>query len=72
MMPSEEIKQAYKDRIDELFSRPFTHAKIQIDWTFDEVPQIRYDITEYIIPKEEPERPEWVKKMEDDTECQKV
>ena len=52
MMPSEEIKQAYKDRIDELFSRPFTHAKIQIDWTFDEVPQIRYDITEYIVPKE--------------------
>ena len=52
MIPSEEIKQAYKDRIDELFSRPFTHAKIQIDWDFDAVPQIRYDITEYIVPKE--------------------
>lgn len=41
----EEIKK----RIGELLDRPFIDAKIQIDIHTNEVPTIRYDITELVI-----------------------
>lgn len=47
------LKEAYLEKISELLDKPLRHAKIQIDYNYDEVPTIRYDITEYITPKQE-------------------
>lgn len=48
-----ELKEAYIEKISELLEKPIKHAKIQIDYNFDEAPTIRYDITEIIYPKQE-------------------
>lgn len=47
-----EIKRAFIGRILEIFDRPLKDARIQLDYHYDEVPTIRYDITEYIIPEQ--------------------
>ena len=44
-----ELKEKYINKIAELLEKPITNAKIQIDYKYDEVPTIRYDITERII-----------------------
>jgi hypothetical protein len=46
-----ELKQIYLEKVSELLDKPITDAKIQIDYHYDEVPTIRYDITERIMPK---------------------
>lgn len=46
-----ELKQLYTDKIKEILDRPLCDAKIQIDYHKDEVPTIRYDVTEFVLPK---------------------
>lgn len=53
-----ELKKAYIDRVNELLGTPAMEAKIQISYRCDEVPTIRYDIVERIIPKNESEESE--------------
>ena len=48
-----EIKKAFINRVSEIFDKPLRDAKIQLDYHWDEVPTIRYDITEYIVPQVE-------------------
>ena len=50
-----EIKKAFINRVSEIFDKPLMDAKIQLDYHCDEVPTIRYDITEYIVPQAESE-----------------
>ena len=45
-----EIKKAFIDRVSEILDKPLKDARIQLDYHYDEVPTIRYDITEYIRP----------------------
>ena len=45
-----EIKKAIIDKVSELLDKPLNDARIQLDYHYDEVPTIRYDITEYIAP----------------------
>ena len=45
-----EIKKAFIDKVSEILDKPIKDARIQLDYHYDEVPTIRYDITEYIIP----------------------
>ena len=45
-----EIKKAFIDKVSEIFDKPLKDARIQLDYHYDEVPTIRYDVTEYIIP----------------------
>lgn len=45
-----EIKKAFIDKVSEIFDKPLKNARIQLDYHYDEVPTIRYDVTEYIIP----------------------
>ena len=45
-----EIKKAFIDKVSEILDKPLKDARIQLDYHYDEVPTIRYDITEYIIP----------------------
>lgn len=45
-----EIKWAFIDKVSEIFDKPLKDARIQLDYHYDEVPTIRYDITEYIVP----------------------
>ena len=47
------LKEIYMEKISELLDKPLRDAKIQIDYHCDEVPLLRYDITEYIPPKAE-------------------
>ena len=44
-------RKEIEKRIGELLDRPFIDAKIQIDIHTDEVPTIRYDITELVVPE---------------------
>ena len=50
-----EIKKAFINKVSEIFDKPLGDAKIQLDYHRDEVPTIRYDITEYIVPQAESE-----------------
>lgn len=50
-----EIKKAFINKVSEIFDKPLRDAKIQLDYHWDEVPTIRYDITEYIVPQIESE-----------------
>jgi hypothetical protein len=45
-----EIEKAFIDKVSEIFDKPLKDARIQLDYHYDEVPTIRYDVTEYIIP----------------------
>jgi hypothetical protein len=45
-----EIKKAFIDKVSEILDKPLKDARIQLDYHYDEVPTIRYDVTEYIIP----------------------
>ena len=45
-----EIKKAFIDKVSEILDKPLRDARIQLDYHYDEVPTIRYDITEYIVP----------------------
>lgn len=45
-----EIKKAFIDKVSEILDRPLKDARIQLDYHYDEVPTIRYDVTEYIVP----------------------
>ena len=45
-----EIKKAFIDTVSESLDKPLKDARIQLDYHYDEVPTIRYDVTEYIIP----------------------
>ena len=45
-----EIKKAFIDKVSEILDKPLKDARIQLDYHYDEVPTIRYDITEYIVP----------------------
>ena len=45
-----DIKKAFIDKVTEILDKPLKDARIQLDYHYDEVPTIRYDITEYIIP----------------------
>lgn len=49
----DDLKEKFMSKISELFDKPLMDAKIQIDYHRDEVPTIRYDITELIIPEQE-------------------
>lgn len=44
------IKKAFIDKVSEILDKPLKDARIQLDYHYDEVPMIRYDVTEYIIP----------------------
>lgn len=46
-----ELKQIYLEKVSELLDKPITDVKIQIDYHYDEVPIIRYDVTERIMSK---------------------
>lgn len=46
---NEELKKAIINKVAELLDKPLMDAKIQIDYHRDEIPTIRYDITEYIL-----------------------
>lgn len=46
------IKRAFINRASEIFDRPLKDARIQFDYHYDEVPTIRYDVTEYIMPEQ--------------------
>ena len=45
-----EIKKAFIDKVSEILDKPLKDARIQLDYHYDEVPTIRYDVTEYIVP----------------------
>lgn len=45
-----EIKKAFIDKVSDILDKPLKDARIQLDYHYDEVPTIRYDITEYIVP----------------------
>ena len=45
-----EIKKAFIDKVSEILDKPLKDARIQLDYHYDELPTIRYDVTEYIIP----------------------
>ena len=45
-----EIKKAFIDKVSEILDKPLKDARIQLDYPYDEVPTIRYDVTEYIVP----------------------
>ena len=45
-----EIKKAFIGKVSEILDKPLKDARIQLDYHYDEVPTIRYDVTEYIIP----------------------
>jgi len=53
-----EIKKAFINKVSEIFDKPLRDAKIQLDYHYDEVPTIRYDITEYMVPQAESEAQE--------------
>lgn len=78
----EELKKAYINKISELLDKTIRDAKIQIDYHYDTIPTVRYDITEYIedrvetrgiedLPSAQPEQ-RWIpcseRLPEDDTE----
>ena len=46
------IKKAFIDKVSEILDKPLKDARIQLDYHYDEVPTIRYDITEYIVPEQ--------------------
>ncbi len=48
----DKMKRAALDKVEELLSSPIIDAKIQININRGEVPTIRYDITEVIMPEE--------------------
>jgi frataxin-like iron-binding protein CyaY len=50
MTYKEEIKKAFIDKVSEILDKPLKDARIQLDYHYDEVSTIRYDVTEYIIP----------------------
>jgi hypothetical protein len=54
-MPKE-LKNEYMGRISELLDLPVRDLKVQINYHYDEVPLLRYDVTEYIKPKEDGEK----------------
>lgn len=45
-----DVKKAFIDKVSEIFDKPLKDARIQLDYHYDEIPTIRYDITEYILP----------------------
>ena len=45
-----DIKKAFINKVSEILDKPLKDARIQLDYHYDEVPTIRYDITEYIVP----------------------
>lgn len=49
----DDLKEKYMSKLSELLDKPLMDAKIQINYHRDEVPTIRYDITEWIIPEQE-------------------
>lgn len=48
---NEELKKTIINKVEELLDKSLRDAKIQIDYHCDEVPTIRYDITECVLPK---------------------
>lgn len=48
-----ELKKRYNEIVDN--AKNYRDMTIQTSFHFDEVPTIRYDITEFVIPKEEEE-----------------
>lgn len=50
---NDDLKEKFMSKISELLDKPLMDAKIQMDYHLDEVPTIRYDITEVIIPEQE-------------------
>lgn len=48
----EELKRAFINRIEEILDKPLRDVKIQIDYHYNEVPMLRYDVTEVILPEE--------------------
>ena len=48
---NEELKKSVISKVEELLDKPLMDAKIQIDYHCDEIPTIRYDITECLSPK---------------------
>ena len=46
----EEIKKASIGKVSEILDKPVKDVRIQLDYHYDEVPTIRYDVTEYIVP----------------------
>lgn len=49
----DDLKEKFMSKLSELLDKPLMDAKIQINYHRDEVPTIRYDITEWIIPEQE-------------------
>lgn len=49
----DDLKEKFMGKLSELLDKPLMDAKIQINYHRDEVPAIRYDITEWIIPEQE-------------------
>ena len=47
------IKNYFIDKVSEILDKPLKDARIQLDYHYNEVPTIRYDITEYIAPDQE-------------------
>lgn len=50
---TEQLKKAIINKVSELLDKPIIDAKIQIDYQYDAVPAVRYDITEYIIAEDD-------------------
>ncbi len=47
---NDDLKKAIIDKVTEIIDKPLRDAKVQIDYHYDEVPLLRYDVTEYILP----------------------
>jgi hypothetical protein len=48
---NEELKKAVINKVEELLDKPLMEAKIQVNYKRDEIPTIRYDITEVLLPR---------------------
>lgn len=49
--PRRSTIEAIEKRVGELLDRPFISAKIQMDIDENQIPTIRYDITELVVPE---------------------
>lgn len=47
---NDDLKKTIIDKVTEIIDKPLRDAKVQIDYHYDEVPLLRYDVTEYILP----------------------
>lgn len=48
----EKLKKAFIEKVSEILDKPLSDAKIQIEYHRHQVPLVRYDVTEYILPSD--------------------